>query len=153
MDVWIQVFFHPQANDLQITSCSQATATLSKSISFTSLSVQERGKKAQGTVVTPIQNQSFFSCLLCCPGQLCGLMSLQENVMLQLNCYSPTGVLANLSTERLCRLCLLTVVRWVSSRGFCTQKDESTVNALHPDTLLFYKYKNFFCYYSIALQD
>lgn len=135
---WIQVFFHPQANDS--LCCPQKAATLTKTISFTTCSVQEHGKKAQGTVLTPYRKWVIFSCLLCCPGQSCGLLSFQENLTLQLNCYLPTGVLANLSTERLCRLCLLTIVTWVSTRGFCTQKEESTVNVLHPDTLLFYKY-------------
>lgn len=106
---WIQVFFYPQTNDL--LCCPQKVTTLTKSIPFTSFSVQEHGKKAQGTLLTSHTKWVIFSCLLCGAGQSCGLLSFQENVMLQLNCYLPTGVLANLSTERLCRLCLLTVVR------------------------------------------
>lgn len=106
---WIQVFFYPQTNDL--LCCPQKVTTLTKSIPFTSFSVQEHGKKAQGTLLTSHTKWVIFflSSMWC--WSILWIAIFPENVMLQLNCYLPTGVLANLSTERLCRLCLLTVVR------------------------------------------
>lgn len=60
------------------------------------------------------KNWSFFPGFLCC-------YHLSKTMKC---CYLPTGVLANLLTEILCSPCLLAVVRWLSSRGFCMQKDE-----------------------------
>jgi len=88
---------------------------------FLYFGVQEYGKKAQGIVLTPHTKWIIIFLF----SELLRSIPVDYHLSRKTQCYLPTGVLANLSTERLCRPCLLTVVRRSSSRGFCTQKDES----------------------------